>query len=102
MWGLILPDAFKHILLLVGNSQKEHTVTKVHGSGQGALFPENVETATACKTPNPWLKAARCRETVLVCCVIEDSEEACPSVSQGKRIVPGCHQASYFLHQVIK
>lgn len=30
--GLILPDAFDHILLLEGKSQKEHTVTTVHAS----------------------------------------------------------------------
>lgn len=66
------------------------------------LFPENTDTGTAGKTPNARLKAARCRETMLVCFVIEDSEEADPSVSQGKTIITGCHQASYFLHQVIK
>lgn len=32
MWGLSLPDAMGHILLLTGNSQKEHAVTDVYCS----------------------------------------------------------------------
>jgi len=92
MWGLILPDATEHILLLVGNSQKEHTLTNVYRSrvrcAQGcAPSRRTLGQGQLARPQIPCLKLLAVEKPCLFALLKETQRKFTPQCLKGKQLL---------------